>query len=325
MPHDLATINGRTAMFYSGVTPWHGLGRRLAAPATAKEAIVAAQLNYAVDLRPLMTEDGLPVAKRRAVVRRDTDTVLGTVGSGYTPIQNVDAFDFLDEVAGEGHVRFHTAGALGQGERVWMLAKLPGNIRVHGTDDISKKFLLLSNSHDGSSSLRVLFTPIRVVCQNTLAFAHRQGRGQGISIVHRGDVRSRVEEARRLLGLADRTFDRYGEQINVLAKRQLTVSEVEDFFWGLYPDGADEKRGRSRAIRERLENLFENGLGQDLPGIRHTAWAAVNAVTEYVDHHRTTRGRDDRTRVDRRLASAWFGSGAQVKLRAWEQALALAT
>jgi phage/plasmid-like protein (TIGR03299 family) len=325
MPHDLATINGRSAMFYSGVTPWHGLGRRLVAPATAEEAIKAAGLDYAVDLRPLVTEDGLPVAKRRAVVRRDTDTVLGTVGAGYTAIQNVEAFDFLDEVAGEGHVRYHTAGALGQGERVWMLAKLPGHVRVHGTDDISKKFLLLSNSHDGTSSLRVFFTPIRVVCQNTLAFAHRQGRGQGISIVHRGDVRSRVDEARRLLGLADRMFDRYDEQINLLAKRQLNTGEVEEFYGNLYPDRNNEKRGRSRAIRESLESLFENGLGQDLPGVRHTAWAAVNAVTEFCDHHRSTRGRDDRTRVDRRLSSAWFGSGAQIKVRAWEQALALAT
>jgi phage/plasmid-like protein (TIGR03299 family) len=325
MPHDLATTNGQPSMAFYGPSPWHGLGKRLAAPATAKEAIVASGLDFTVDLRPLMTEDGLPVAKRRAVVRRDTDVVLGTVGSGYTPIQNVDAFQFLDEVAGEGHVRFHTAGGLGRGERIWMLAKLPGNLRVSGTDDISKKFLLLSNSHDGSSSLRVFYTPIRVVCSNTLVFAHRQGRGQGISIVHRGDVRSRVDEARRLLGLADRMFDRYGEQINVLAKRQLTAVEVEEFFWGLYPDGPDEKRGRSRAIRERLEDLFENGLGQDLPGIRHTAWAAVNAVSEFTDHYRTTRGRDARTRVDRRLASAWFGSGAQVKLRAWEQALALAT
>lgn len=325
MSHDLATTNGRPSMAFYGLSPWHGLGRRLAAPATAKEAITASGLDFTVDIRPLMTEDGLPVAKRRAVVRRDTETVLGTVGSGYTPIQNIDSFQFLDEVAGEGHVRYHTAGALGQGERVWMLAKLPGNIRVNGTDDVSKKFLLLSNSHDGSSSLRVFFSPIRVVCQNTLTFAHRQGRGQGVSIVHRGDVRSRVDEARRLLGLADRTFDRYGEQINVLAKRQLTVAEAEDYFLTLYPDGADEKRGRSRAIRERLLNLYESGLGQDLPGIRHTAWAALNAATEFVDHHRTTRGQDARTRVDRRLASAWFGSGAQVKLRAWEQALALAT
>ncbi|TWT99791.1 hypothetical protein Pla108_07340 [Botrimarina colliarenosi] len=325
MAHDLATTNGRPAIAFTGITPWHGLGTRLAEPANAAEAITAAGLDYAVDLCPLVTECGLPVAKRQAVVRRDTATVLGTVGAGYAPIQNRAAFAFMDELAGEGQIRYHTAGALGLGERVWMLAQLPGELRVKGTDDVTNKFLLLSNSHDGSSSLRVFFTPIRVVCQNTLTFAHRRGRGQGISIVHRGDVRTRINEARQLLGIADRRFQQYGEQINHLAKRSLSSSEVDFYFRALYPDQLDEKRGRSRAIRERLINLFEVGQGQDLPGVRHTAWAAVNAVTEYVDHHRSTRGQAARTVVDRRLTSAWFGSGAVLKRQAWEAALALAT
>lgn len=178
MAHELATTNGRTAMMYAGEIPWHGLGTRLNEPATACEAIEAAGLNYQADLKDIQTTDGIPIPQRKAVIRSDSRDVLGVVGTSYVPVQNHQAFGFLDAVVADGSLRYHTAGALGKGERVWMLAKLPDEIRVKNSDDITEKYLLLSNSHDGSSSLRVHFTPIRVVCANTLAIAARNGRGQ---------------------------------------------------------------------------------------------------------------------------------------------------
>lgn len=324
MAHDLAHVNGHASMAYCGPTPWHGLGTRLHQPATSAEAMAAARLDYEVELCDLTTECGLPVPKRRAVVRRDTAEVLATVGAGYTPVQNREAFAFLDELAGNDEVRYHTAGALGRGEKVWMLAKLPGEIRINRTDDISHPYLLLSNSHDGRSALRIHWTAIRVVCANTLALADQHGRGQGVALRHRGDIRGRLDDTRQILGIAQRRFRTYEEQANRLANRPLNSAELDAYFEGLYPDRPDEQRGRSKAIRSRLTDLFETGRGQDLPGVRHSAWAALNAVTEYVDHHRTTRGRDARTRTEGRLNSAWFGSGAQLKQRAFEQALALA-
>ena len=177
MAHNLAATNGRSALAYFGETPWHGLGTKLDEPATAAEAIAAAGLDYEVGLKPVITTDGIPVPQRKAVVRSDTDDVIGVVGNNYVPIQNRQCFGFLDAVVAEGRLLYHTAGALGQGERVWLLAKLPSEIRVKNSDDLVNKFLLLSNTHDGSSALRVFFTPIRVVCQNTLNLA--QGRGQG--------------------------------------------------------------------------------------------------------------------------------------------------
>jgi len=324
MAHNLATTNGKIAMAYWGETPWHKLGTKLDQPATAAQAIEAARLNYQVDLVQLFTEDDRPVPNRKAVFRTDSRQVLGTVGPSYVPLQNVECFSFLDAVVADGGLRYHTAGALGQGERIWLLAKLPGHIRVKNSDDITDKFLLLNTAHDGTSSLRCHFTPIRVVCQNTLAVAERNGRGQGISITHKGDLAAKVREAQKVLGLATKFYDDIQTKIDRLANFYPTPAQVGDFFRTLYPDQPDAQNKRAQNVRAELLQLFEQGMGQDIPGIRHSAWAALHAVTEYVDHLRPTRGRSDLERASRRLQSQWFGSGARLKARAWDLALAMA-
>ena len=311
MPHELATTNGRTSMMYAGEIPWHGLGTQLNEPATAKEAIDAAGLNYLAELKCIETTDGIPIPQRKAVVRSDSRDVLGVVGTSYVPVQNHQAFGFLDAVVADGSLRYHTAGALGKGERVWMLAKLPDEIRVKNSDDITEKFLLLSNSHDGSSSLRVHFTPIRVVCANTLAIAARNGRGQGVSIIHKGDLTAKVQQ--EVLGLAKRFYDDTEEQINRLARHYPSIRQLEEYFRLVYPDSPDGESSRTKNVRQEMFRLFEEGIGHDMPEIRHTTWTALNAVTEYVDHYRSTRGKNSIDRASNRLESAWFGSGAQLK------------
>lgn len=199
MAHEPAEMNGRTAMMFYGETPWHKLGTRLERPATASEAITAAGLDYTVELKELATTDGSQVPQRKAVVRGDTERVLGVEGNSYVPMQNVECFSFLDAVVTE---RVSHSGSTRQGERIWLLAKLPGYIRVRGSDDVTEKFLLLSNSHNGTSALRVYFTPIRVVCANTLAMAERKSRGHGMSVLHKGDLGAKVHEAQTVLGLA---------------------------------------------------------------------------------------------------------------------------
>lgn len=323
MAHDLATTNGKTSMAYFGETPWHGLGVRLDGPATSKEAITAAGLDYEVELHPLQTTCGQQVEMRKAVVRTDSKKVLGVVGNKYTPIQNYQCFGFLDSVVADGQVSYHTAGALGSGERIWMLAKLPSTIRVKGTDDITEQFLLLSNSHNGSSSLRVFFTPIRVVCANTLGAAERRGRKQGVSICHRGDLTAKVGEAQNILGLASRFYDDLETKINRLAQVQLSKTQLETYFQSIYPDPVESNSTRAKNVRHELTRLFEEGKGQDIPRIRHSAWAAFNAVTEYVDHHRSSRGNSDLEIRGNRLKSAWFGSGSRIKSIAWDSAMDL--
>lgn len=323
MAHELATINGKTAMMFYGETPWHGLGTRLDNPATAAEAIIAAGLDFSVDLEALETADGIPVPQRKAVLRADSGDVLGVVGNSYIPIQNGEAFTFLDSVVADGGVRYHTAGALGKGERIWMLAKLSGHIRIKDSDDITEKYLLLSNSHDGSAALRVFFTPIRVVCANTLTIAHGRGRKQGISILHKGDLGAKVREAQKVLGLAARFYDDVQTRADVLASHYPTREQLSDYFRQLYPDPIDGDKTRAENTRTELFRLFEQGRGQDIDAVRYSSWAALNAVTEYVDHHRPTRARTHEERASRRLQSQWFGTGAALKAKAWELALAM--
>ncbi len=325
MGHELATVNGRTSMMYVGEVPWHGLGQSLDAPATARETIQAAGLDYDVKLSDVTTSDGIPIPSRKAVVRTDTNDVLGVVGNSYVPVQNRQAFGFLDAIAAEGSIRYHTAGALRKGERIWLLGKLSGQIRVKGSEDLTEKFLLLSNSHDGSSALRVFFTPIRVVCSNTLAMADRSGKGEGIALRHQGNLPSKVREAQEVLGLARRYYDDLEFRIDFLAGHHPSAAQLARYFETLYPDPADgSSSSRARNVRDSLYNLFERGKGQEIPAIRHSSWAAFNAVTEFVDHHRSTRGRNDHERGSNRLDSAWFGSGNRLKQHAFRLALDMA-
>ncbi len=322
MPHELATTNGRTAMMYFGETPWHRLGTPLKEPATAAEAIQEAGLDYQVELQPLLTDHWLDVSQRKAVVRTDSNEVLGVVGNSYQPIQNYQCFGFLDAVVADGRLRYHTAGALGKGERIWMLAKLPGEIRINNSEDVTEKYLLLHNSHDGTSSLRVFFTPIRVVCANTLAMAERRSRGtDGVSIAHKGNLEAKLGEAQEILGFAKRFFDDASEKINRLASYYPTRPQLDEYFRSLYPDKDEVENHRSRKTREKLFQLFEFGRGQNIPQTRLTAWSAFNAVTEYVDHHRLSRGGNQRQQASKRLKSAWFGTGAQLKQKAWQEIL----
>src|SRR5439155_25560888 len=203
MPHRIEIRIGRASMFYVEKPAWHGLGTKLQKPATAAEAIQAANLSWKVVKKPIRAgKDGerqVTMPHTFATVREDLSSnlaeacpVFGVVGESYTPLQNQEAFAFFDPIVGKDAAIYETAGALGDSERVWILAKLPSDIRVIG-DDIANKFLLLSNSHDGSSAVQIKFTPIRVVCQNTLTMALNQGRT--LRVPHVKSLRDRMKQA----------------------------------------------------------------------------------------------------------------------------------
>jgi phage/plasmid-like protein (TIGR03299 family) len=328
MAHDLWIQDGEAAMFYVGDPPWHGLGQRLDAPATAAEAIQAAGLDWDVAKCPLYLfgQSRLNEVKGTYAVvpanrvGQDNCPVFGIVGEQYRPLQNRDAFSFFDPIVGEHAAIYHTAGALGQGERIWILAQLPGHVLV-AHDDPVERYVLLSNSHDGEGSVQVKFTPIRVVCQNTLVQA--LSRGPTVRVAHLPDLEQRLAEARRLLGFIDHAYERLGTTFTAMAKVTLDSQGLRAYLHDVFPDPRDPDdlaaRERIEASRFWVECLSMRGRGNDAPGVKGTLWAAYNGVAEFVDHgyfHRPlTEGPSPR-----RLHSVWFGEGYRAKARALEAA-----
>jgi phage/plasmid-like protein (TIGR03299 family) len=296
-----------------GPSPWNELGTELSNLATAREAIEAAGLNYTVVKKPLkeVVELNHPadVSHRWATVRTDTGEVLGIVGDSYEPTQNRDAFAFFDNLVGTDEAIYDTAGALGHGEHIWILAKLPGFIKVRGKD-IVNKYLLLSNSHDGSSPVRVKLTPVRVVCNNTLSAAF-QGAGE-VRIPHSSTAPKDLEQALSLLGLSNSLYGQLEVIFDRMALKKITDKQLVDYVKALVPDNEeDADKATAKKIQQTCLDMYESGQGADLS--RGTLWGAFNCVTEYTDHKMEEN-------PDTRLASIWFGRGARLKLKAFQLA-----
>jgi phage/plasmid-like protein (TIGR03299 family) len=309
---------------------WHRLGKQLNAPATAAEALKFACLDWKVSKVPLFAgeREHRPLAKHCAVVREDVwrrpdwspgknDGVLGVVGDSYEALQNEEAFRLFDPIVGQKAAAYHTAGALGKGERVWILAKLPEDIHVIG-DDITNKYLLLSNSHDGTSAVQIKFTPIRVVCENTLTQALSQG--PALRITHTRDLRERLMIARNLLKRIQMRYDELATVFQHMAKLPVNSGKLDEYLKGIFPDPTqrqDENR-HQRALqqvkydREGSAYLFEKGRGNDEPKVKGTLWAAYNGVAEYIDYRRFGKASDDR-----QVNAIWFGEGYSAKARAF--------
>lgn len=317
MSHNIDSI------MYTGEKPWHKLGAELQNPATSEEAIIAAGLNWKVEVCNLGYSNESKwhkIPEQFATVRTDKMVPLGIVGRLYTPIQNIEAFNFFDAIVGEKKAIYHVAGALGKGETVWMLAKLPDDIRITGTDDIINKYLLLVNSHDATRSLRMFFTPIRVVCQNTLSAALSVRKsGEGVALRHFPDIQLKVEQARKTLSIAVNYYKELSEAFNALARYEIKEGWLDQYLAFVMPvTDNGEASTRMLNIRAGMRDCFDS-VSNSLPGIKGTAWAAYNSVTEYVDHHREIPKLDrDRTRY---LENIWMGSGAQIKERALHIAL----
>ena len=262
--------------------------------------------------------DGWHAVTRPGIGNEPNNVVLGVVSKGYTPLQNSEAFAFFDKIVGKGSAIYHTAGALGKGERIWILAKLPDSIQVVG-DDVTDKYLLLSNSHDGSSAVQVKFTPIRVVCNNTLTLALSEG--DTIRIPHTRDVKEMLTRAEQTLGIINSGYTTIAETFKAMASFQMNNEQVQAYLAKIFPfpKNPEDTYGHRRAYESRTfaEYLFDQGKGNRMKGVAGTLWAAYNGVTELIDH------RDPKRTPDQRLSSIWFGYGCQVKTRAYRVALEL--
>jgi phage/plasmid-like protein (TIGR03299 family) len=331
MAHNLHIENEKASLFYVGVTPWHKLGTKLDSPATASQAIKAANLNWRVTKIPMfgIINSSVIPSKKFGIAREDKIgkpdcEIFGVVSDQYVPLQNSEAFDFFDNIVGNGEAIYHTAGALGKGDKIWILAKLPEDIVVKGVD-IVEKFLLLSNGHDGLTSVQIKFTPIRVICQNTLNLAMSSG-SKPLAVSHLKSLPDKLAAAAELLGIIRTSYEEISGLFDKMAKTHLSDEDAEAYINSIFPlpqqsNSKDSEGKTKRVLSNRAESLhyFKTGKGNDQDQIKGTLWAAYNGVTEYIDYHKKLRNTTDRTNY------LLFGEGSAIKERALNVARELVT
>jgi phage/plasmid-like protein (TIGR03299 family) len=307
-------------MAFFGALPWHRLGTALEEadlydwPAASTKA----GLDWTVELVSLVTADTQAQVDHRAVRRKTDGRTLGVVGPRYAPLQNKDAFGWFQPFLDAREAALHTAGALRQGSRVWVLAKLNRSpIEVAPGDEV-EKFILLSHGHDGSLAVRCGFTPVRVVCANTLAMAHGSNASKLIRVRHTESVLENLANVREVMDLANAEFEATAEQYRLLARKSINQADLRRYVKKVFKVEDDRDTGtRLTNIMAEVMALAEAGRGNNLPSIRGTYWSAYNGVSEWLTY---SRGRSE----DNRLNSLWFGESALTNRHALQVALDMA-
>ena len=325
MPSGITETDG---MAYVGRKPWHGLGTYVEGQAmTAAQAIEAASLDWEVMTEPVywynLKQWKSPFSEiegKRAIIRKDTEEVFAIMSDGYTPVQNRTCFEAMDAVVGSGDATYHTVGSLFGGRRVWMLCKLLGDYKLDNGEKL-ESFILLDNSHDGSSSLRMRLTSVRVVCSNTLGSA--TSSRAGFAARHTSGIINRVNEARDLLGLSGVYMQRLIEDANRIAEQAWDHAQMKDMTYKLLdldPEASiQNQRGIKAVAASKMVDLFYSGKGNN----GETRWDALNAVTEYLDYSKGSRAINsldstEPTVVSRRLENSWLGYGGEaMRTKAW--------
>ena len=333
MAHMISTHNGRHEMAYSGEIPWHGLGTRVDGLATPQEMVKHAGMDWTVTTVPLVTGDGQPVPSHVAIRRDDSRVVLGVASARYTPIQNTQAADVMDALVAEGAATVEVCGALDQGHRCWMLSRLPETFEVVRGDAV-QPYVLLAWGHDGQHGLAAKLTPIRVVCNNTLTMAlgAKWSRTADVYVRHTPNAKLQLEAAQNALGLVRKQMTSTVAAYATLAATPVDAALAGGYFAGVMPEpvhveGKTEERyeralARWNEAQARMLALFESGHGTEIPGVRGTAWAAYNAVTEWADHVYPVL--QNGTVSKARQQSVLFGGYSDLKREALSAALALA-
>jgi len=320
---------------YYGELPWHGINCvELDGVGTSQQVIEAAGLGWTVEKMPVMTGASFEdmqnmmgaemtvIPEHHATVRVNEDGLqipLGVVGDRYTILKKKNAFGFFDAVVDEDAAIYHTAGSLFNGKKIWLLAKLPDSIYVGG-DDVIDQYVLLSNSHDGTTSLIAKYTPIRVVCNNTLSFAIK-GVGKEIKIRHTKSIKERLTEAHRVLGIVAKSTEKSTDVFKAMAEREVTTKEVDSYIKLLIATkDENDVATRTQNTRNKIIETFETGMGSGLVTAKGTLWGLYNGVTEYVSHIKTVKGleEDGSDPMGKRMNSIIYGSGQTMRDRAFK-------
>lgn len=344
MAHMIDETTGRPAIAYAGETPWHKLGRKMGEQErrNVAAALKLAGLNWAVGTVQLSyprqragsvpdPQDRAQVLDAQGIIRLDTGAYLGTVGSGYTPIQHRDAFDeILTPLIDDFGCTVEVAASLDSGRRQFALVKMPDATLTPAPGDDVRGYFCLANGHDGSQAFRAYLTPIRVVCQNTLSAAKADGRTlAAFTVRHTKSAPERVKQAAELVTRMQETLKATGETFMQLAARAMTPKELAAYIETVIPTPKDADKDTEgnpipnptiKARREEIARLIFDGHHTpdemtDAGTGYATAWRAYNAVTEYFDH---VRAREAKSAAGRQSAwdSALFGGNAQIKAQA---------
>lgn len=343
--------------FFVREKAWHGLGTVLREAPNTREALRVSGLDWSVELAPVYCTPGvdpetvgnpdfssiIQCPDARAIVRtrhqQDGDIasdVLGVVGDRYEPLQNVDAFAWFDPIIADRDCSLEAAGSVKGGRHVWILARINSGAQQVGRNpqDIANPYLLLSNSHDGTRAVTVAFTPIRVVCWNTLSAANRladKASETSRKVRHTRSAANTLAGVRETLNLAAKDFtskallwrDMASADIAPRGSQKL-VQTVQRFARTVFGNptavAAAKKAGEVDSLpqvraEEHVWRLLHNGPGADSAGL--SPFGLYMAATHYADHQN---GHNAGTR----LASTWFGAGAQVRERAESEAMMLA-
>jgi phage/plasmid-like protein (TIGR03299 family) len=307
MAHELTTTAGKTAFAYNAQNgkPWHGLGQALPGLMTAAEALEHSGLNFTVEKGRNTYGVGLE-APSFTTYRADTMKALGTVGDRYHILQNAEAFRFFDAVVDRGEAIYETAGAIKGGAHTFLLAKMPERIRIKGREDEEiEQYVMLMNTHDGSLPLIADFTPIRVVCNNTLQHALRfkNSLSNRVRLRHTANLKNGLEEAAKVLGLVSKYQAEMVAAYEHMIDTPFSDAEFDRLLHKIYPMPKEgEESTRTKNIHAAVTDYYHTGPGQATQiGNR---WGAYNAITGYLSH----KPNDDE---EARFAALFAGSAAK--------------
>lgn len=268
-------------MFSVREKPWHGLGAIVMEAPTSADALRLAGLDWNVVQEPIYTDFNEPIEGYKANVRDSDRKVLGVVSDRYKVVQNTDAFSFTDELLGKG-VRYETAGSLQEGKKVWLLARLPREYIIAG-ERISP-YLVFSNTHDGSGSVKVAITPVRVVCNNTLNLALSTAK-RSFSMIHTGNIQDKIQEAKDTLFMAEEYMDCLGIEFEQLRRQKMTDEQVKEYIELLLPmekEPTDIQRKNIVRLRKDMEKRYYDA--PDLQKVGNNAYRFINAVSDFATH-----------------------------------------
>ena len=309
MAHNVET------MAYAGETPWHGLGVPVPADLSPEQMLEKAGLDWTVRKVPAYADvAGKRVAVgRSALVRDSDDTILDVVSDDWNVLQNHEAFEFFHDFVANGDMEMHTAGSLRNGQLVWALAKVHDGFELFKGDQVDS-YLLFSNPHKYGWSIDVRFTPIRVVCNNTLTLSLNTTSKNFVKVSHRRQFSG--DEVKETLGIAKEKLAKYKEMAQFLGGKKYNVIDLTKYFKQVFPvtGGPEKKKEMSISASKALDVIHTQPGANFAEG---SWWSAFNTVTYMVDH---VLGRSQ----DNRLTSAWFGNGKKVKADALELAIEMA-